>query len=307
MVPPDIGICDDCLRELQDERSRFYRHPFHSCVNCGPRYTIMLKPPYDRENTSMRRFPLCAECGREYFDVNNERRFYAQGISCPICGPKLHLLDSMGRRIESRDPIGDAGKLIDEGYIVAVKGIGGYHLASLATSSEVLSKLRERKRRGRKPFALMALDLEAVERNTLLSPQRPIVLLRRKEESPISPEVAPGLKTLGFMLPYSALHFLLLESIREKVAVMTSANISGEPTCTELSCVIDSLRGVVDFILDHDRRIANRADDSVIKFAGERQLMIRRSRGYAPAWIEVGFTFPKTSFLSAASSTTPVL
>ena len=303
MIPPDIGICQDCLREIKEKSSRFYRYPFHSCVNCGPRYSMMLRPPYDRENTSMRLFPLCEKCSEEYRDPKNERRFFAQGISCPLCGPKVRLLDSYGRFFDSEDPISEAGRLIEKGYIVAVKGVGGYHLASLATSDNVVKELRRRKKRSRKPFALMAKDLFTVERHAyvsdaerdlLLSPQRPIVLLKRKEKSEISPEVAPGLGSIGVMLPYSALHFLLLDAMDDGIAVMTSANISGDPTCTSLSCVMEKLGDSVDYILDHDRPIVNRVDDSVMKVVEGETLLTRRSRGFAPTWIEVGFDFPKT-------------
>ncbi|MGC8996525.1 MAG: carbamoyltransferase HypF [Fervidicoccaceae archaeon] len=301
-IPPDIGICEDCLREVLDKASRFHMYPFHSCVNCGPRYSIMIKPPYDRENTSMKRFPLCEECRKEYEDPQNLRRFFAQGISCSTCGPKVYLLDSFGKVISSNDPILEAGKLLQEGYTVAVKGIGGYHIAVIATSSEAVERLRRRKKRGKKPFALMARDIAIVERNAYLnererqaiaSPQRPIVLLRKKSDSCIVPEVAPGLSTLGFMIPYTALHYLLLDSTQDKVAVMTSANISGEPTCTTLSCVLDNLGEAIDFILDHNRPIINRVDDSVIKFVEGKEMFLRRSRGYAPSWIEVKTHFPK--------------
>ncbi|MEM0046904.1 MAG: carbamoyltransferase HypF [Fervidicoccaceae archaeon] len=300
VIPPDIGMCDECQREILDPCSRFYRYPFHSCVNCGPRYSMMIKLPYDRENTSMSLFPLCERCRSEYGDPNNARRFYAQGISCPICGPKLSLLDSYGRKIDVEDPIQEAASLINEGHIVAIKGIGGYHIAVLATSSDAVSRLRERKRRMRKPFALMARDIETIEKNAyvgeiereeLLSPWRPIVLLRRKDDSIVSPEVAPGLNTLGFMLPYSPLHFLLMREVRDGIAVMTSANISGEPTCTDLSCLLESLGDSIDYVLDHDRPVFNRVDDSVVKFVDGEKVILRRSRGFAPAWIEVKIDF----------------
>lgn len=301
-IPPDIGICDECLREVMNEKSRFYKYPFHSCINCGPRYSIMFTPPFDRENTSMKRFPLCEQCRKEYEDPENGRRFFAQGISCPICGPRAYLLDSYGRFVSTEDPISEAGRLLQEGYTVAVKGIGGYHIAVMATLPDAVERLRKRKRRGRKPFALMAKDISIVERNAYLSikerevlasPQRPIVLLKKKEESNIAEEVAPGLGTLGFMLPYTALHYLLLSSTKDGVAVMTSANLSGEPTCTTLSCVLESLGNTIDFVLDHNRQIANRVDDSVVKVVEGHELFIRRSRGYAPSWIEVKIDFPK--------------
>lgn len=295
MIPPDFGMCDDCLREVLDPTSRWYRYPFHSCAWCGPRFTIIESAPYDRENTSMKSFPLCEDCRREYSDPSFVRRFHIQGISCPQCGPQLYLTDNKGAPIRCRDPISEAAKLVDEGYIVAVKGIGGFHLAALATDDGVVRELRRRKRRSRKPFAIMALNLDVARRlvyvteeaeELLTSPARPIVVLPRKSHE-VSPEVAPGLDTLGVMLAYTPLHYLLLNETHDKFLIMTSGNISGHPISKDLNDALKKLGNIADFFLTHNRRIVNRADDSVIRFTDGTPTFLRRSRGYAPRWIEV--------------------
>ncbi len=296
MIPPDFSICEHCLREVYDPSDRHHRYAFNSCAWCGPRFSMMRGVPYDRENTSMDDFPLCGDCELEYRDPSNERRFHAQGISCPECGPSLWLEDSRGNRVSSDDPIRKATELIEDGKIVAIKGIGGYHIACLATDDDVVRKLRERKRRPSKPFALMALDLGTVERyailddasrGLLLSPERPIVLLPRKEGSDLSDLVAPGLHLVGIMLPYTALHHMLLSETEEKVLIMTSGNEHNKPMCTDEGGARRSLAGIVDYFLHHNRRIVNRVDDSVVRFTGRRVTMIRRSRGYAPMWIKL--------------------
>lgn len=296
-IPPDIGICPDCLREVLDPSSRWYMYPFNSCAWCGPRFSMMYGVPYDRGNTAMRDFPLCGECLREYSDPGNVRRFHAQGISCPKCGPRLELLDSAGERVECRDPIAEAARLVDEGYVVAVKGVGGFHLAALATDDEVVGELRRRKRRPQKPFALMALDVDVVreiakpsERHVelLTSPERPIVLVPKGEHSPVSELVAPGLSELGIMLPYTALHYLLLSKTRDRFLIMTSGNRKGLPICRGLEALRE-LRGIADYFLVHNREIVNRVDDSVVRLTDGEPQLLRRSRGYAPAWLELPF------------------
>lgn len=296
-IPPDIGVCVDCLREVLDPASRWYRYPFNSCAWCGPRFSMMYAVPYDRENTAMRDFPLCEECEREYSDPSNQRRFHAQGISCPVCGPKLKLLAPSGESIECEDPIAEAAKLIEEGAIVAVKGLGGFHLAALASDSGVVEELRRRKQRPQKPFAIMALDAKVVseiaepnERHLALltSPERPIVLVPKKVPSPVSPLVAPGLSELGIMLPYTPLHYLLLSETRDKFLVMTSGNRKGLPICKGLEALRE-LRGIADYFLVHNREIVNRVDDSVIRLTDGEPQLLRRSRGYAPAWLELPF------------------
>ncbi len=296
IIPPDIAVCDDCLREVYDPNDRHYRYPFNSCAWCGPRFSMMRDIPYDRENTAMREFPLCEECRREYNDPDDIRRFHAQGISCPKCGPSLWLEDSEGRRIPSDDPISEAARLIDSGNIVAIKGIGGYHIASLATDDDVIERLRRRKERPSKPFALMALDLETIDRyfiandlakEILRSPERPILLLEKRKESNLSELIAPGLNTIGVMLPYTPLHHMLLNETKDRILIMTSGNKYGKPMCTNERCARERLSKIVDYMLHHNREIVNRVDDSVVRFTSGYTTMLRRGRGYAPAWIRL--------------------
>ena len=303
MIPPDFSFCEDCLREVLDKSSRWYMYPFNSCAWCGPRFSIIEKPPYDRENTSMRDFPLCEDCLKEYRDPSNLRRFHAQGISCPKCGPRAWLTNSSGERIECKNPLVEAAKLIEEGFIVAVKGIGGFHLACLATDDDVVLKLRARKKRRRKPFALMALDLKAASKiieitpaveKYLTSPQRPIVVALRKPEAEVSFYVAPNLKTLGVELAYTPLHYILLMNTRDRYLVMTSGNLTGLPLCHTNEEALRSLNGIADYFLLHNRRIVNRVDDSVVKAVGPHVFFLRRSRGYVPCWIRIPFVSKKS-------------
>lgn len=297
VIPPDIGVCEECLREVMDRRSRWYNYPFNSCAVCGPRFTIIEKTPYDRKNTSMKEFPLCKECLKEYNDPENFRRFHIQGISCPRCGPRLFLYNKDFAQIDVSDPLDEAAKLLNEGYILAVKGLGGYHIAALASDDEIVLTLRRRKNRPRKPFALMALNLDVIEkicivneqyRNLLKSPQKPIVIMPKRENSIISKYIAPNLKTLGVMLPYTPLHYLLLRKIMDKILIMTSGNRRGLPIAIKEEDVYKQLKGVVDFFLVHNRKIVNRCDDSVIRISNGRPIFLRRSRGYAPLWINIG-------------------
>ena len=299
MIPPDIGICDHCLEEIKNPRDRRFRYAFNSCAWCGPRFSAMERVPYDRENTTMKDFPLCEKCRSEYFDEDDLRRFDAQGISCPLCGPKLWLMDQSGETLDSTDPIREAAKLLSEGKILAIKGLGGFHIASLASDDSVVLELRRRKRRPQKPFALMALDVETAKRivylsdkaeELLRSPQKPILLLEEREDSPVSRYVAPGLDKQGVMLPYTGLHYLLLEEIEDGFLIMTSGNPPRKPMCLDESCALRELRGIVDYYLVHNRRIVNRVDDSVLRFTDGNLTFIRRSRGYAPAWIRLPFS-----------------
>ncbi len=298
MIPPDLSICRWCLEEILDPSNRRYRYPFNSCAWCGPRLSMIYSVPYDRENTSMRKYRLCSDCLREYSDLNNLRRYHAQGISCPVDGPKLVLLDSDGELVETSDPIVEAARLVDEGYIVAVKGIGGYHIAALASDDDVVAKLRIRKKRPRKPFAVMALDLNVLERlvyvsdyarKLLCSIEKPIVLLPKREDSPVSKLVSPGLDKEGVFLPYTGLHYLLLMETRDKFLIMTSGNVHGKPMCINEECVFRYLRSIADYYLIHDREIVNRVDDSVVRYSLGRPVILRWGRGYAPRWIRLWF------------------
>jgi hydrogenase maturation protein HypF len=287
-IPPDLAVCDDCVAEIFDPSDRRYRYAFTNCTNCGPRFTIATDIPYDRAATTMARFGMCPACRREYRDPN-DRRFHAQPNACPVCGPRLALRAADGARLHAEDPIAAAAQAIVDGLIVAVKGVGGFHLACDATSEDAVARLRQRKHRDEKPLAVMVRSLAdasaiaAVDDAAALqlsSPERPIVLLP-KRESPIAVPVAPGNQMLGVMLPYSPLHHLLLADAARPL-VMTSGNLSDEPIAIDNDEALDRLADVADLFLVHDRDIASRCDDSVVAMIGGRGTVIRRSRGFVP-------------------------
>ncbi|GAB6065722.1 carbamoyltransferase HypF [Aquifex pyrophilus] len=293
LILPDISTCEDCLRELFDPKDRRYRYPFINCTNCGPRFTIIEKLPYDRKNTTMKVFKMCEECEREYKNPL-DRRFHAQPNACPKCGPHVTLYDNEGNLIARREEaLEKLVRLIREGKIVAVKGIGGFHLVCDATNEEAVRELRKRKRRKEKPFAVMFRDLKQVEeyanpteleKALLLSPERPIVLIEKKKE--LAPSVAPYLRRVGAFLPYSPLHHLILSSLDFPV-VATSGNLSDEPIVKDNEEAFEKLSELSDFILLHNRDIKRRCDDSVVKVVGGIPTFIRRSRGYAPLPVEL--------------------
>ncbi|MBE0478889.1 carbamoyltransferase HypF, partial [Candidatus Aerophobetes bacterium] len=294
-LSPDIGICDDCLRELFNPEDRRYLYPFINCTNCGPRFTIIKDIPYDRENTTMASFKMCRDCEIEYHDSHN-RRFHAQPDACWVCGPAVRLVDSRGEDIEVDEPVYFSAMLIKKGYILAVKGIGGYHLACDATNSETVKKLRERKYRVDKPFALMMLNIQQIknfcevsveEEHLLLSPRRPIVLLKRKDKEVLPEEIAPKNSYLGVMLPYTPLHYLLLEKAKIPL-VMTSGNISEEPIAYKDEEALCRLNKIAHAFLVHNREIQIRVDDSVGRIAEGKPMLVRRSRGYAPQPLKIG-------------------
>jgi len=283
-VSPDVSVCDDCLREMRDPADRRYRYPFINCTNCGPRYTITMKTPYDRPNTTMAPFRMCPDCQREYDDPSN-RRFHAQPNACPVCGPRVSMLGN--EDLEGEDAIADIRSRIKEGKVVAIKGLGGFHLVCDAENTEAVRAMRERKRRNRKPFALMAPDLETIrkfcevsdeEAEALRSQRRPIVLLK-KLPGTLPEELSPGNSRLGFMLPYTPLHYLIVEGFN--ALVMTSGNLSEEPIQLEGHEAGEKLGGIAEAFLDHDRGIFMRADDSVVKINGPMRF-VRRARGYTP-------------------------
>ena len=237
VIPPDVAICDECLKELRDPRDKRYEYFFITCTDCGPRFTVIEQLPYDRPNTTMRDFPMCSFCKSEYENPAN-RRFHAQTVACPICGPKAYLTDNRGEEIEVKDPIREAGRLLAEGYIVAIKGYGGFHVATATTLSEPIRRLRKVKHRRQKPFAIIARSLDATrtfaivnqkEAELLTSHVRPIVLLRKSEDYYLSDLIAPGLHNVGVMLPYSAMHYMLFDEVDEPAFVMTSANPPNQP------------------------------------------------------------------------------
>jgi len=291
VIPPDIAICNECLQELRDPKDPRYEYFFITCTNCGPRFTIIERLPYDRENTTMREFPMCSFCQKEYTDPLN-RRFHAQTVACPACGPKAYLTTRNGKQIQHADPVREAGRLLSEGAILAVKGYGGFHVAASVTRDEPLQALRRAKHRRAKPFAIMARSLEAAksfaevtskEEALLTSYARPIVLLNKSDVYGLSPLVAPGLHNVGVMLPYTGLHYMLFDRVDDPAFVMTSANPPNQPIVKDNDEALKTLGGTVDYFLFHNRKIAYRCDDSVLRVHGSRPSFIRRSRGYAPA------------------------
>ena len=288
IIPPDIATCDNCLEEVFKNTDRRHNYPFTACTDCGPRFTVISSVPYDRIRTSMESFPLCEDCEDEYQDPK-DRRYHAEASCCPVCGPKVFLYRK--NVIESENPIKKAAELIDEGNILAIKGIGGTHLVVKTTQDSPVEKLRKRLGRYNQPFACMSKDLKTVqtfadisdlERNVLESRRRPIVVLNKKKDYMLSPSVSPYLHNLGVMLPYSALQHLLFTYTNEPAYIMTSANMPGEPMLIDNNEIISKLEGIADYYLLHNREIINRCDDSVVRFRGDEMAFIRRSRGYVP-------------------------
>jgi hydrogenase maturation protein HypF len=290
-VSPDLSTCERCLEETFEVTGRRHGYALTSCAECGPRFTMANGVPYDRERTSMADFPFCPACRAEY-ENPLDRRHHAEGSACPGCGPRLRLLLPNGRELETYDPISEAARRLDEGGIVAVKGLGGFHLMCLAGCEDTVSNLRTRKGRDEKPFAVMALDLSrarqlceisAREEALLSSREHPIVLLRRLASAPVARAVAPGNPYLGAMLPYTPLHHLLFRALGGSPLVVTSGNSSELPIAQDTEEALRDLGNIADLFLSHDRAIRSRADDSVARIAGGETLLLRRSRGYAPA------------------------
>ncbi|OUL34707.1 carbamoyltransferase HypF [Nostoc sp. 106C] len=336
-ISPDAATCPQCQKEIFDPFSRFYRYPFTNCTHCGPRLSIIRAIPYDRCNTSMSAFAMCPECEKEYHDVEN-RRFHAQPVACHICGPKAWLERADGKSVTASmfsmmDDVDAVCTLLQKGEIVAIKGLGGIHLACDATVEAAVQKLRQRKRRYHKPLALMARDIEIIaeyciintkERELLTSPAAPIVLLQKKAletreeivtsnsslftqhsrlstQHSIAPSVAPGQNSLGFMLPYTPLHHLILKRMNRPI-VLTSGNLSDEPQCIDNGEARDRLGKIADYFLFHNRDIVNRVDDSVVRVVGDKVQTIRRARGYVPAPINLPLGFDKIPPILAMGS-----
>jgi hydrogenase maturation protein HypF len=309
LVSADSAMCAGCLAELGDPADRRYRYPFINCTNCGPRFTIVADVPYDRPNTTMAAFAMCGRCAAEYHDPA-DRRFHAQPVCCPACGPRLSLRSPYGRLVPAGDPVAAAAAVLRDGQVLAVKGLGGYHLAVDARSEEAAAALRARKHREDKPFAVMAASLAAARQlcevdetaaGLLTSPRRPIVLMPRRAGT-VAAAVAPGNRQLGVMLPYTPLHHLLLEAVAGPV-VLTSGNISDEPIAYRDEDAFTQLRRIADKFLTHDRAIHIRTDDSVVRVWGGvagselaergREILIRRSRGHVPEPVTVRARFPR--------------
>jgi len=309
-IAPDAATCPECQKEIFDPFSRFYRYPFTNCTHCGPRLSIIRAIPYDRCNTSMSAFVMCPECAKEYHDVEN-RRFHAQPVACHACGASAWLERADGKAVTASmfsmlDDVDAVCTLLQKGEIVAIKGLGGFHLACDATQEIAVEKLRYRKRRYHKPFALMARDIEVIEqyctvnakeKELLTSPAAPIVLLQKRglgidtkknfsQNFNIAISVAPGQNSLGFMLPYTPLHHLILRRLNRPI-VLTSGNIADEPQCIDNDEAREKLGTIADYFILHNRDIINRVDDSVVRVVGDKVQTIRRARGYAPAAISL--------------------
>ncbi|MBE9037318.1 carbamoyltransferase HypF [aff. Roholtiella sp. LEGE 12411] len=298
-IAPDAATCPQCQQEIFDPFSRFYRYPFTNCTHCGPRLSILRAIPYDRSNTSMSAFAMCPQCEKEYHNVEN-RRFHAQPVACHTCGPTAWLERADGKPVTASmfsmlDDVDAVCTLLQKGEIVAIKGLGGFHLACDATQETMVQKLRQRKRRYHKPFALMARDLTVIEeyctvstkeRELLLSPAAPIVLMQATAKKQVAPSVALRQNTLGFMLPNTPLHHLILRRMNRPI-VLTSGNVSEEPQCTNNNEVREQLGKIADYFIFHSREILNRVDDSVIRVVNDKVQTIRRARGYAPTPINL--------------------
>lgn len=290
VIPIDSAVCDDCISEMNDPNDFRYQYPFINCTQCGPRYTIIEELPYDRPYTTMKSFPMCPDCKKEYDDPTN-RRHHAQPIACPKCGPKVRLLDAAGTEIEVENPINQTIRLLKAGKIIAIKGIGGYHLCCDARNEQAVSVLRERKNRPFRPLAVMASSIETAsafakvsneEEDLLRSPESPIVILPKADSDSLADSVAPRMGTIGVMLPYTPLHHLLLADPGISCLVMTSANPSGLPILYQDDKALAYLSGIADYLLVHNREILHPVDDSVVQLTDGKIDFLRRSRGYVP-------------------------
>ncbi len=303
-IPPDIATCGDCIKELLDKRDRRFRYPFINCTNCGPRYTIIKDIPYDRPATTMNKFVMCDSCENEYLDPLN-RRFHAQPNACPNCGPSIELLDSEGNKLHVAEPISFVSRKLKEGALLALKGLGGFHLTCDARNDRAVERIRSIKKRRDKPLAVMVPDMETAtelaflekkDKEILNSCESPIVLAKKKENSSISPLIAPYLDEIGIMLPYTPLHHLLLKEFKGPL-VMTSGNPSGTPILHKNEDALKLFRSLVDYFLLHNRDIHIRIDDSVIRIIQSTPMILRRARGYTPSLMDLGFK-SKTTVLA---------
>jgi len=302
VIPPDISLCDDCLAELLDPENRRFHYPFINCTNCGPRFTIVETIPYDRPKTSMKVFPMCADCEAEYRNPG-DRRFHAQPTACPVCGPHLSWHDRLGKILICDGPVKQAALALEKGNILAIRGLGGFHLAVDAYSFAAVDLLRRRKGRPDKPLAVMMPDIDTVrqsftisgeEERQLLSLERPIVLLSSHTRQLLADNLAPGIGDIGIMLPYTPLHHLLFQAQGcPQALVMTSGNVSGSPICTDNEDALNRLSTIADFFLLHNREIVTRIDDSVSRIIAGRPRLLRRARGYVPSPVMIPWKLPQ--------------
>lgn len=292
IIPPDVSICDKCLAEIRNPKDRRYKYPFNACTDCGPRFTVIDNVPYDRDKTSMDEFPLCNDCLEEY-ENPLDRRYHGEAICCEECGPKMELYCN-GEKVDTLNPIKKAGEKLSEGKIIAIKGVGGTHLVVDAYNKKAIQKLRDKLNRPNQAFAVMSRDLKTVEKYGILSkkekealksPQRPIVVIKASKEYKFPKELTGGLHTIGVMLPYTPMHYLLFDESESDTLVMTSANIPGEPMIIDNEEIIKL--DIADYSLVHNRKILNRCDDSVVRFRNNEMGFIRRSRGYTPTPVEI--------------------
>ncbi|MGJ0318753.1 carbamoyltransferase HypF [Aliarcobacter cryaerophilus] len=301
IISPDMAICKDCIADIFDETNFRFLYPLNNCTNCGPRYSILKAIPYDRVNTSLKKFPLCKKCDKEFIDPKN-RRYHAQAISCEECGPTTFLYDINQNLLNTKiDSINLASKYINDGKILAIKSIGGFHIVCDASNDSTIRKLREFKKRETKPFAVMFKDIEDLnkyaflgdyEKKVLTSKESPIVLLKKKQDTNLSNLIAPNIKNIGCFLPNSALHYLLFENLSNPI-IATSANLKGEPIITTKEDIFLKLSNLVDFVLDYNREILNSCDDSILQVVNEKIIKLRNSRGYAPSSLKVDGKFSK--------------
>ncbi|MBI5740346.1 MAG: carbamoyltransferase HypF [Nitrospirae bacterium] len=301
LILPDISACEECLSDITNPRDRRFLYPFTNCTNCGPRFTIIHTLPYDRKNTSMKEFRMCPECEREY-NLPSDRRFHAQPNACDVCGPKIRLHDCDGKPVcEKEEALEKAVSLLRKGYIIAVKGVGGYHLICDAENDETVCRLRKRKGREEKPMAVMFPNIGSIKKEAYLnvaeeraicSVERPIVIVRKKESATLAKGVSPDNSAVGAFLPYTPLHHMILKKFRRPL-IATSANITDEPVAKDEEDAFGRLSGIADYFLSHNRAIVRRCDDSVVRIAAERQVPVRRSRGFAPLPVTVPFGFKK--------------
>ncbi len=305
VIPTDLSICDACITDVY-RSGRWKDYPFTSCAQCGPRFTIINKLPYDRHNTTMEGFHFCPDCQKEYDDPN-DRRYDAQGVTCHICGPKLSLIDKKGT-IVNGDPLSSAAKLLSDGKILAIKGIGGFHIAVDPFNELSLRELRHRRRRPTQPFAVMSRTLDNitkfakvndVERSLLENNYKPIVVLQKSESYRLAESVAPGLDSVGVMLPYTGIHLLLLDCFKKDALVMTSGNYPGKPINISNDSALKDLNEIVDYYLMHDRNIVNRCDDSVMRVIEGHPQFLRKSRGYAPSYVVAPWSIEGGAIISS--------